>query len=67
MEATKKWLRSQRRIAGTVAALSDVEDEMGDVLIALDLLADDLGIDLTAAWKRKFNKTSRKYNLETRV
>jgi NTP pyrophosphatase (non-canonical NTP hydrolase) len=67
MEAVKKWLRSQRSIAGTVADLSDVEDEMGDVLISLDLLAADLGIDLTAAWKQKFNKTSRKYNLESRV
>lgn len=42
--AVKKVLRAQRGIAGTTLTLADVQDEIGDTVVSLDLLADALGI-----------------------
>lgn len=47
--AVKKLLRAQRGIAGSTLSLQDVADEIGDTVISLDLLANELEIDL--AWK----------------
>lgn len=66
-EAVKKYLRAERGIRGTTASTDDIADEMADAVIALDLLADALGVDLGAAVERKFNRTSVKYDLETRL
>lgn len=66
-EALKKYLRSQRGIKGSTASLDDVAQEMADSIIALDLLADLMGIDLGKAVAEKFNKTSEKYGLATRL
>lgn len=44
--AVKKYIRAQRAVAGTVAAIEDVAEEIGDAVISLDLLAIDLGTDL---------------------
>ena len=41
--AIKKYIRAQRGVCGSVAALGDVADEIGDVVISLDLLAIDIG------------------------
>jgi len=38
---------------------------MADAIIALDLLANQLNINLGESVKTKFNKTSSKYDLET--
>ena len=65
--AVKKYTRSLRGIKGSKCSLEDIKDEMGDVLVTLDLLADDLDIDLTDAVVSKFNKTSSKYDLKTRL
>ncbi|NVK36161.1 MAG: nucleotide pyrophosphohydrolase [Rhodobacteraceae bacterium] len=65
-EAMKKYLRQQKGIAGSTATLDDIADEMADCLIAVDLLASQLGIDLGQAVARKFNRTSEKYGLKTR-
>jgi NTP pyrophosphatase (non-canonical NTP hydrolase) len=62
-EAVKKFLRAQRGIKGTTADVSKVADEMGDLMVSLDLLADELGIDLGDATRRKFNATTAKYGL----
>jgi NTP pyrophosphatase (non-canonical NTP hydrolase) len=59
-EALKKYLRGTRGIKGSTADLQDVANEMADAIIALDLLADQMGIDLGAAVTRKFNATSQK-------
>ena len=67
MEAIKKFLRGQRGIKGSTASPHDIAEEMGDVLVALDLLANKLGISLAVAVRDKFNKTSEKYGLETRL
>lgn len=66
-EALKKYLRGTRGIKGSTADLQDVANEMADAIIALDLLADQMGIDLGTAVARKFNATSEKYGLETRI
>ncbi|XYK81638.1 MAG: MazG-like family protein [Labrenzia sp.] len=66
-EALKKYLRGTRGIKGSTAELQDVANEMADAIIALDLLANQMGIDLGAAVTRKFNTTSEKYGLVTRL
>lgn len=67
----KKAVRLQRGIKGTCEereALSKmIEDEAADVLISLDLVCMELGIDLGLAVVSKFNKTSLKHNLQTRL
>ena len=66
-EAVKKHLRAERGIKGSTATPSDVADEMADAIISLDLLADEMGIDLSEAVARKFNLTSVKYGLQARL
>lgn len=65
-EAIKKHLRATKGIHGTQSSIEDIIDEVGDVLISLDLLCMELGIDLEQAVTRKFNKTSDKYGLRTK-
>lgn len=67
VEAVKKYLRAERGIKGSAATTEDVADEMADAVIALDLLAAKMGVDLGAAVARKFNRTSVKYELRTRL
>lgn len=64
-EAIKKLIRAERGIAGSTVDLDAVADELADVLISADLLAAHLGIDLSNAVIKKFNKTSMKYGLDT--
>ena len=66
-EAVKKYLRHERGIKGSICAPEDVADEMADAVIALDLLAAEMGIDLSEAVARKFNRTSVKYGMQTRL
>lgn len=66
-EAIKKYLRVERGIRGSTATLDDVASEMADAIIALDLLAGQLDIDLGNAVAEKFNATSKKYGLNTRL
>jgi len=47
--------------------LSGLCEELADVLICVDLIAMDLGIDLGEVVRAKFNVTSEKYGLETRL
>ncbi|AVO37376.1 MazG-like family protein [Pukyongiella litopenaei] len=44
--AVKKLLRAQRGICGSTKSIEDVADELGDTVIALDLLANEFGVDL---------------------
>lgn len=66
-EAMKKFLRAQRGIEGSTATKEDVADEMADVIISIDLLANQMGIDLQQAVCSKFNRTSKKYNFKTKM
>lgn len=67
----KKLVRLDRGIHGTSEArealLADIRDEMGDIVVSLDLVAMELGIDLAEATATKFNKTSVKQGLQTRI
>lgn len=67
IEQTKKVLREERGIAGTTADRDALGDEIADTIIALDLLAIELGISLSEVIPRKFNRTSQKYGLKTRL
>lgn len=42
--ATKKWLRAERGIAGNTKTIEDLADEIGDALISLDLLLNEVGL-----------------------
>lgn len=66
-EAVKKFLRAERGIKGSTATKEDVASEMGDLLVSLDLLANQMGIDLGEAVRSKFNQTSEKYGMRTYI
>lgn len=63
----KKLDREAMGMVGSKATKDQLADELADVVICADLCAMDLGIDLDAAVARKFNKTSIKYGLNTRM
>jgi NTP pyrophosphatase (non-canonical NTP hydrolase) len=74
--AVKKYHRSKANILGNVVSddevIKNMIDEMGDVLICLDLLAMEIeragvSVDLTQALTDKFNATSIKHNMQTRL
>jgi len=62
----KKIDREHIGLVGSRVTLEQVEDEFADAQVCLDLCSMKIGIDLAAATKRKFNKTSEKYGLKTR-
>ncbi|MGI3165528.1 MazG-like family protein [Pseudooceanicola sp. 200-1SW] len=66
-EAVKKHLRAMRGIEGSTGLIDDVAVEIADAVISLDLLAAELAIDLSEAVTRKFNLTSDKYGMTTRL
>lgn len=66
-EAVKKYRRDQLGIAGSTATLDDIMDELGDLVIAADLLATKLGLSLGACVRHKFNKTSEKMGLTVKL
>ena len=63
--AIKKMHRASKGWAGTTKNLEDLADEVGDVMITLESLVARYGIDIEAATRNKFNKTSVKYGLKT--
>lgn len=63
----KKLERERLGIRGSRATVQDLADELADVVICADLVALGEGIDLAAAVARKFNATSEKVGLETRL
>ena len=63
----KKLERATLGIAGSRATLADLAAELADVVICADLIAMHAGIDLEAAVVGKFNATSEKYRLATRI
>jgi len=68
LDAVKKYLRDLKGFIGGVGGkegLQDIADELGDVVISADRLAETLGIDLGKAVQDKFNKTTEKHGLET--
>jgi NTP pyrophosphatase (non-canonical NTP hydrolase) len=63
----KKMERERIGIRGARATLEELAEELADIVICADLIAMDVGIDLDAAIARKFNITSQKYGLTTRM
>lgn len=63
----KKMERERLGLVGSKATLEDLADELADVIIYADLLANEAGLDLAQAVIDKFNKTSDKYGLKTRL
>jgi|GEM_PF-2028166 NTP pyrophosphatase (non-canonical NTP hydrolase) len=63
----KKIERERLGIRGSRATISDLGDELADVIICADLVAMGEGIDLESAVARKFNATSEKVGLRTRL
>ncbi|MBB4797961.1 NTP pyrophosphatase (non-canonical NTP hydrolase) [Brevundimonas bullata] len=63
----KKLERERLDILGSRATVGELADELADVLICADLIAMHYGIDLEAAVARKFNATSEKVGLQTRL
>ena len=49
---------------GTILALGE---ELADVIICVDLIADKMGIDLIKMTERKFNYTSHKHGFKTKL
>lgn len=63
----KKLVREQRGIRGSRASIEQLAEELADVVICTDLIAMDAGIDLQSAVADKFNLTSEKVGLATRL
>lgn len=63
----KKLERERRGIRGSRASVEQLAEELADVVICVDLIAAACGIDLTGAVRNKFNLTSTKYDLKTRM
>lgn len=63
----KKLERERLGIRGNRATAEQLADELADVVICADLVAAAAGIDLGAALVRKFNATSEKMGLATKL
>ena len=64
----KKLARHQANVRGGVdlgESMVNIADELADVIICADRLAECLNIDLAQAVVDKFNQTSRKQGLQT--
>jgi len=63
----KKIARERLGIRGSRATLQQLREELADVVICVDLIAMSEGIDLDEAVREKFNATSEKVGLPTRL
>lgn len=63
----KKLERERLGIAGSRASVGDLMDELADVVICADLISMMVHAPLFAAVSRKFNWTSEKMGLMTRL
>lgn len=58
LNKVKKLERARMGLRGSRSSTAELADEIGDVLICLDKIAAQYGIDLADATARKFNRTS---------
>jgi len=63
----KKLERERMGIRGSRVSVIDLAQELADVMITLDLLAMHYSVDLGYVTREKFNDTSVKIGLETRL
>lgn len=67
LNVIKKLERERLGIRGSRATVKQLGEELADVVICADLIAMAEGIDLEAAVAEKFNATSEKVGLQTRM
>ncbi len=67
LNVIKKLARERMGIRGSRATVEQLAEELADVVICADLIAMSVGIDLDAAVRDKFNATSEKVGLLTRL
>ncbi len=67
LNKVKKIERESLGMSGSRCTKEELAEELADVVICADLLAMDQGIDLSAAIKEKFNRTSTKLELKTKI
>lgn len=60
----KKLERERHGWAGSRATIEQLAEELADVVIVADLIANETGIDLSVAISNKFNKTSRNVGIQ---
>jgi NTP pyrophosphatase (non-canonical NTP hydrolase) len=63
----KKIERERLGIRGSRVSIEQLAEELADVVICADLIAMSEGIDLDLAIRQKFNATSTKYGLKTKI
>lgn len=63
----KKLERERLGIKGSRATREQLAEELADIIICADLIAMHEGIDLDKAVQSKFNATSKKVGLQTRI
>lgn len=67
LNVCKKLVRKRMGAPGSQATTADLAEELADIIICCELLADQEGIDLGPAVISKFNKTSEKVGLAARL
>lgn len=67
LNVIKKLERAKNFERGSTATHEQLEDEIGDVLICLDRIAEYYDVDIAEVTARKFNKTSEKVDLPQRL
>ena len=67
LNVVKKLERERLGIRGSRATVDQLAEELADVVICVDLIAMQYGIDLGRAVVAKFNATSAKVGLLTRL
>ncbi len=67
LNVVKKLERERLGIAGSRASVADLAQELADIIICVDLLAMEYRIDLWPAVVTKFNQSSDKLGLKTRL
>lgn len=63
----KKLERERHGWRGTRATREQLAEELADVVIVADLIANEAGIDLGESVRSKFNSTSLKYGLTVQI
>nr|AIA17024.1 Unknown Function [uncultured bacterium] len=67
LNVSKKLARERMGLVGSRVPKENLADELADLVLTADLLAEDAGIDLGAAVRKKFNEVSDKRGLKTRI
>lgn len=63
----KKLERERLGMRGSRDTVAHLAEELADIVICVDLLASHYGVNLDRAIAEKFNATSEKYGLKTRM